>query len=70
MATPAEIVTAIDAALSSNIGVVEMEINGQRVKWDRAQALKMRSHYQSLSNASINGGLPINMLLLRPGAAN
>lgn len=47
MATTAEtMVTVLETFLASNAGVVEVTVDGQRVKWDRAQALRELQYWQ------------------------
>jgi len=71
MASPAEIVAKIDAAMLANPGVSKMEIDGQTVWWDLEMMIKMRSIYAAkAAQAASTNKLPIRICHLRPGAAN
>lgn len=39
-------ITTIETALASNAGVVEVLVDGQRVKWDRAQAVRELEYWR------------------------
>lgn len=55
MATPAEMVTSIESALASSpAGTVEVQVDGQRVRWDRRQALDELEYWRR-RNAIVTG---------------
>lgn len=58
MATASEMVEALTTALASNVGVVEVQVDGQRVKYDRKQALEELQFWQSQCNRA-EGKRPI-----------
>lgn len=58
MATASEMVEALTTALASNVGVVEVQVDGQRVKYDRKQALEELRFWQSQANRA-EGKRPI-----------
>lgn len=58
MATPAEILTQIDAAISANLlagGPTETWIDDRKVKWDYDQLMNMRNKFQTLANNASRG---------------
>lgn len=45
--TPSEMVESIETALSTTpAGTVEVQVDGQRVKWDRGQALRELEYWR------------------------
>ena len=58
MATPAEILVQIDAAISANLlagGPTEAWIDDRKVKWDYNQLISLRTKYQTLANNASRG---------------
>lgn len=51
-------VEALTTALASNVGVVEVQVDGQRVKYDRKQALEELQFWQNQCNRE-DGKRPI-----------
>ena len=73
MATPAEIVTAIDTAVAAMIsggGAQTLEIAGRKVVYyNVTDLLKLREYYSGLDNASTDK-MPFGMYRTKPKGVN
>jgi len=57
MATAIEMVQALEQALSKNVGVAEVIVDGQKVRYDRAQAMQELDYWRQRA-AKQNGKRP------------
>lgn len=68
MATTAQkMVEALECALQKNVGVVEVQVDGQRIKYDRRAAMDELKYWQQ-QQAKSNGTRPIHGQIKLGGA--